>query len=351
MVAPDGPATRTVTLTVCDDHGACATDTATITTVNVPPTATLQAPASTPEGSATTISLTGATDPSAADVAAGLHFAFSCDGSSLAGAAYGSTSTAASTVCHYADGPASITVRARVIDKDGGFTERTQTVQVTNVAPAVRILAPADGSVFRAGSHVALSGSFTDPGTLDTHHGTWKVGGTTIPATVVEHGGSGTANAVWTPAAAGFYPLSLTVIDKDGGSTTVDGGTLVVFDKRAGSVKGAGALLDPSHDLGALRLRGRLPRRRRRLRTAPSSCTCRTSTSSRRTSTGSSSRRRASRCRATGRGNGTPGYRFRLDAVTGHPDQLRVRIWSPGGALAYDSTLRPLRVGNISIDR
>ena len=214
----------------------------------------------------------------------------------------------------------------------------------------MRIFAPADGSAFRAGSHVLLSGSFTDAGTLDTHHGTWKAGGTTIPVTVVEHGGSGSANAVWTPAAAGFYPLSLTVIDKDGGSTTVDGGVLVVFDKRAGSVKGAGALLDPNHDPvlfafaagyhgddstpdGAVELH--VPHLNLfsvhldwLVVTAPSFA-----------------------LQGSGRGNGTPGYRFRLDAVTGHPDQLRVRIWSPGGALTYDSTLRPLRVGNISIDR
>ena len=37
--------------------------------------------------------------------------------------------------------------------------------------------------------------------------------------------------------------------DKDGGTTTVSGGTLVVFDPAAGSVSGAGSLADPSHDL------------------------------------------------------------------------------------------------------
>ena len=67
----DGPAVQPVTLTVCDDHGACASDTTTITIANVPPTATLTAPASAPEGSSPTVSITGATDASAADVAAG----------------------------------------------------------------------------------------------------------------------------------------------------------------------------------------------------------------------------------------------------------------------------------------
>ena len=35
-----------------------------------------------------------------------------------------------------ADGPATRTVRARIIDKDGGFTEYTTTITVNNVAPS-----------------------------------------------------------------------------------------------------------------------------------------------------------------------------------------------------------------------
>ena len=44
-------------------------------------------------------------------------------------------------------------------------------------------------------------------------------------------------------------------------------------------------------------------------------------------------------------------YRFRLTGTTGHPDQLRVQIWAPDGSLVYDSTQRPLRVGDIRIGR
>ncbi len=248
------------------------------------------------------------------------------------------------------DGPATTAAKLTVCDLNGACGSATATITTANVAPAVKILSPADGSVLKAGSHVSLSGSFTDPGTLDTHHGTWTVGGTSIPAAVVEHAGSGTAKAIWTPAAAGFYPLSLTVVDKDGGPTTVSGGTLVVFDKRAGSVRGAGALLDPGHNavlfaFGAgYRGDDSTPDGGAELHvphlnlfsthldwlvvTSPSF-----------------------ELRGSARGNGTPGYRFRLSAVTGRPDQLRVRVWSPGGALLYDSTLRPLRLGNISIDR
>ena len=248
------------------------------------------------------------------------------------------------------DGPATTTAKLTVCDGNGTCGSVVATITTANVAPAATILAPAAGAVFRAGTHVSLSGSFTDPGTLDTHHGTWTVGGTSIPATVVEHAGSGTAKAVWTPAVAGFYPLSLTVVDKDGGSTTVNGGTLVVFDRRSGSVRGAGALLDPAHntvlfafeagyrgddstpdcavELHVPHLNLFSTRLDWLVVTAPSF-----------------------ELRGSARAGGTPGYRFRLSAVTGRPDQLRVRVWSPGGALVYDSTLRPLRLGNISIDR
>ena len=348
IVLGDGPGTQTVMLTVCDDHGACASDVATIAIANVPPTATLNAPASTPEGSAPTISLTGASDPSAADVAAGLHYAFACDGGSLAAATYASAATSASTVCRFADGPADVTVRARVIDKDGGFTELTKTVHVTNVAPAVRILAPADGSVFRAGTDVMLNGSFTDPGALDTHTGTWKVGTTTLHATIAEQAGSGTANATWTPTAAGFYPISLTVTDKDGGTTTVVGGTLVVFDPQAGSVFGLGALLDPGHDPVTFAFEARY----RDHDSGPSGEVALHVPHLNLESTDLDwlvVTAPTFELQGTARADHHGGYRFLLTGITGHPDQLRIQVWAPGGSLVYDSTLRPLRAGNIEI--
>lgn len=305
----------------------------------------LTAPATATEGSSPTVTITGATDASAADVAAGLHYAIVCDGSSLAGVTYASSSTTASKTCPAVDGPSDIAVRARVIDKDGGFVELTKTIHVTNVAPTARIVAPANGSVFRTGTHVALSGSFTDPGVLDTHTAVWKVGAATIPATIAEHGGSGTVAATWTPTAAGLYPLSLTVTDKDGGATTVSGGTLVVFDPAAGSVSGIGSLLDAGHDLVLFEFEARYhdhdsdPSGHVELHvphltllathldwlvvTSPSFV-----------------------LQGEGRVLDRHGsYRFRPSGVTGHPDQLRVQIWAPDGSLVYDSTQRPLHFG------
>src|SRR5205823_12678813 len=64
-----------------------------------------------------------------------------------------------------------------------------------------------------AGTTVNLSGSFTDPGVLDTHTFAWTVaagGGQAVA------GGTGQTFS-FTPAAAGTYTVTFTVTDDDGG--------------------------------------------------------------------------------------------------------------------------------------
>src|SRR5207237_738679 len=67
----------TVTLTVYDKSGAFSHTTATVSITNLAPSAAFSLPASSPEGSSFTLSLTGATDPSPVD-AASLTYAFDC---------------------------------------------------------------------------------------------------------------------------------------------------------------------------------------------------------------------------------------------------------------------------------
>jgi hypothetical protein len=305
--------------------------------VNVPPVVSAGGPYTANEGSALTLHGSATDTP-------GETLTYSWD---LGG---GATASGASPSIVVGDGPATQTVTLTVCDDHGACASDTATITIRNVAPSVTILSPADGSVFRTGTHVPLKGSFTDPGVLDTHTGTWKVGATTLPATIAEHAGSGTAGATWTPTAAGFYPLSLTITDKDGGTTTVGGGTLVVVDPNAGSVAGLGTLFDPSRDLVAFAFSARYHDRDGDLDgavelhvphlnlfsthldwlvvTAPSF-----------------------ELQGTARADSRHGYRFLLTGVTGRPDQLRVQIWSPSGALVYDSTLCPLRAGDITIGR
>jgi hypothetical protein len=118
----DGPSSRTVTVRVSDGTSS-TTDQATITVTNVAPSATLNAPATAEAGFPFSISLTGATDPSAADTAAGFQYAFDC------GSGYGLFGPSSTATCPTSTvGP--LTVYATIRDKDGGVHEYTKTVQV-----------------------------------------------------------------------------------------------------------------------------------------------------------------------------------------------------------------------------
>src|SRR5205823_5484208 len=111
-----------------------------------------------------TVSFSAQHDPSNADTAAGFHYAYACDNGSLASATYGGSGTTATHPCTFDDN-GTYTVKARIIDKDGGFTEYTTDVVVDNVAPTVT--APSDQSSNEGANHSFALGSFSDPGTQD----------------------------------------------------------------------------------------------------------------------------------------------------------------------------------------
>src|SRR5205807_2205894 len=115
----------TVSVKVTDKDGDFGTASFKVTVANVPPTAALGNDGPVDEGSPATISFSGQHDPSGADTAAGFHYAFSCDNGSLAGATYGGSGTSASTQCTFTDN-GTYPVRARIIDKDGGYSEYTK---------------------------------------------------------------------------------------------------------------------------------------------------------------------------------------------------------------------------------
>jgi predicted extracellular nuclease len=121
--AGDGPDSRTVRVQV-SDGSATAVDVATVNVSNVAPTATFSAPAQASAGFSFTLALTGASDPSAADTAAGFTYAFDC------GNGYGAFATSSTATCT----PTSIGtlgVGGRIRDKDGDVSEYSATVTVT----------------------------------------------------------------------------------------------------------------------------------------------------------------------------------------------------------------------------
>ena len=110
----DGPAVRTVRVQVSDGEYT-AVDSATVNVINVPPTATFNAPASVFAGFAIALSLTNGTDVAPAD-RPGLTYAFDC------GSGYGLFSTATSASCP-TDAVGTRSVGGKVRDDDGGEIE------------------------------------------------------------------------------------------------------------------------------------------------------------------------------------------------------------------------------------
>ena len=144
--------TRTVKGRVFDkDGGMSAVYTANVIINNVAPTATFSVPVSVNEGTAIALSLTNPQDPSSADVAAGFTYAFDC------GTGYAAPGSASTASCP-TDDNGTRNVKAKIIDKDDGFTEYPATVTINNVAPAASFNAP---SSVNEGDNIALS--LTDP--------------------------------------------------------------------------------------------------------------------------------------------------------------------------------------------
>ena len=214
---PDDNGTYVVTLDATDKDGGTGTTTATITATNVAPTATLGNNGPVNEGSPATVSFTSQSDPSSADTTAGFHYAYDCADGDLNGATYAGSGTSASATCTYDDGPSSHTVKARIIDKDGGFSEYTTSVSVLNVPPTPHITgAPASSP---EGTAISLGSSVTDPSTADTTAGftyAWSVTKNGLPF------GSGGSSSTFsfTPDDNGSYVVTLDATDKDGGTGT-----------------------------------------------------------------------------------------------------------------------------------
>ena len=171
----DGPSTRTVGGVVIDKDGGQRPYTTTITVTNLAPTGTL-ANRKVQEGSTATIGLTGVTDPSAADVAAGLRYAydFNADGTWDVGSttyAQASTATTADLPASLtADGPATRNVRVAVVDRDTGFTAYSATVTVTNVAPSATL--SNSGPIGEGVTAQVSWAGVTDPSPADAAAGT-----------------------------------------------------------------------------------------------------------------------------------------------------------------------------------
>ena len=162
---PDDNGTYTITLTVSDDHTSTIS-TATVNVTNVAPTPTINgAPASSPEGTA--ISLTSTvTDPSTVDTGDGFTYLWHVTKN---GVSYGTDGTSANYTFTPDDGPSTFVVYLTATDKDGGSNTTSQTINVTDVPPTI-VVTDLSNDVSTASSPEGSSftlklGAITDPGT------------------------------------------------------------------------------------------------------------------------------------------------------------------------------------------
>ena len=349
----DDNGTRAIAAAIRDKDGSVSTYTGTVLVRNVAPSATFSAPISAvPEGSTFALSLSSPHDPSSRDTLAGFSYAFDC------GAGYGPPATTSTAICTAIDNPG-VTVRGKITDKDGGSSEYSATVPISNVAPSVTITAPASGALYQVGAPVTFSGAFTDPGILDTHTAQWSFDALTAAGAVTESGGNGTTGATYTFPQAGVYSVVLTVTDKDGGlgsASTVAGlpAFVVVYDPSAGFVTGGGWILSPpgaypGNPTATGKASFGFVAKYAKGATVPSG-----NTEFHFQTVGLNFQPTSyqwlvvagakAQYKGTGTINGASGYGFLLTATdgdllgAGQPDRFRIKIWSSAsGALVYDN--------------
>ncbi|HEX2911096.1 MAG TPA: hypothetical protein VH186_09835 [Chloroflexia bacterium] len=206
--ATDGPYIQTVIVQVCDNKGACGISTASVTITSANPTATFSASSqSVNEGGSVTLSLTNPYDPSPVDTKAGFTLAYDC------GQGQGYT---ASNVCSFADN-GTYTVKGKISDKDGGFSEYSTIVKVNNVNPSASF--SVSNQIIDQGNSVTLNlNNPSDPSSADTNAG----------LTLTYDCGLGfgySSDNVCSYSNEGIYTVKGKIKDKDGGyseySTTI----------------------------------------------------------------------------------------------------------------------------------
>jgi PKD repeat protein len=233
----------TVTVSVVDNSSGSDTEMFTVTVGNVAPTATLNNSGPVSEGSTASVFFTGQKDPSTIDTAAGFRYAYDLnnDGTfDIGDGTYAGSSTSTSQVVPASlleDGPASPIVRARIIDKDGGYTDYLTEIEVNNVRPSLTNIA---GDNIDEGEVATVVARVVDPSPRDVFQVDvdWRDGTTdTISGlgTINANGTVGGTEYQWTAATRELrlshrylddnptatpsddYGVLLTVRDDDGG--------------------------------------------------------------------------------------------------------------------------------------
>ena len=103
------------------------------------PTATLTNGGPVDEGSPGLVRFTDPSDPSPVDTAAGFRYSYDFDNDGDFEITDSRSASAVVPASYFADGPGIRTVRARIADRDGGYTDYTTTILITSVPPTVNV--------------------------------------------------------------------------------------------------------------------------------------------------------------------------------------------------------------------
>jgi hypothetical protein len=322
--------------------------------LNAPPTVDASGPYAVDEGSSVTLTATG-NDPDGDT----LVYAWDLDNDGTFEAGGQSVSFAG------VDGPAIYTVGVQVTDEGGLSATATAIVTVNNLAPLVGpITAPT--SPVKTGVTVNSSASFTDAGILDTHTALWDWGdGSTSSGVVTETNGSGSVTGSHSYAEAGLYPITLTVTDKDGGSSQSIFEAVIVYNPSGGFITGGGWINSPA---------GAYLEKPTRKGPALAAFAVKYLRSSSIVPTGNfeflflagnlqfqatsfdwlvvDQTSKTAQFQGTGRINGKGSYKFMVWADDNRPDKMRIKIWKTDGTLIYDTGSNlPLLSGSIVVHR
>ncbi len=207
--------TYTIYMRVMDKDGGSTDYQHSIVVQNVAPTATINPSETITEGSSAIVSLTGALDVSNAETAS-LRYFFSMNAAVRNSATYATSSAANYVELPFNDNGLFV-VYARVVDKDGGYSDFQTAVNVTNVAPTPTI--SSISNPVRTGAAISLVGNATDPaGVNDTLSYIWRVFRPNNATAVFSGTGS---NFSFTPTQEDTYRIELTVTDDDGGAKSI----------------------------------------------------------------------------------------------------------------------------------
>ncbi len=223
---PDDNGTYRVTLTATSGLNNSATAEVVLTVTNVVPTATISNNGPVDEGSTVTVSLSEGHDPSPVDQNS-LHYFFSTDATARNNASYNGIGSSSTFTHDFTfDDSGNYVVYARIIDKDGGYTDYDTTVTVNSNSSSLELslegpelnLGEAGISGVR-GQELTFTGAIVSPGANSPELVRWDFG----DGTTTEYQSISAAELMPTHVftEAGQYTVTMTVKDSQNIETSI----------------------------------------------------------------------------------------------------------------------------------